>query len=194
VDGFPDIGHRRDRRQRRANGRWEIFDEADLMMNMWRSRPVAIGLAMAAGLASIPMACQERSEVPGSPATRPAKTVYDDDYIDALSAANKFCQAWRQADYAAGKKLLSRRLARAYSDKRLQDAIAGLSNPRHAAIEIFEGQKLPDGRFAFKIRLFHRYTGVIEDRIEAPVERIVMVRRPVPDRPARWLVDEFPIP
>jgi len=165
-----------------------------LMMSMWRSRPVAIWLALAAGLVSIPIACQERPEVPESPTTRPAETVYDDDYIDALSAANMFCQAWRQADYAAGRKLLSRRLARAHSDARLKDAIAGPLNPYHAAVEIFQGQKLSDGRFAFKILLFYKYSGRIEDRIESPVERIVMIRRPGPDGSARWLVDEFPIP
>ena len=129
-------------------------------------------------------------KTPPEPETQPANTARDDAYIAALAVANEFCQAWKHRDEAAGRALLSLRLIRQHSDKRLSAAIVGVSNPHHAAYEISEGRKLAEGRYEFKLRLFFQYTGLHGDRIESPLDRIVVARIDA----EHWRVDQFPIP
>jgi len=113
----------------------------------------------------------------------------DDDYVAALAVANDFCRAWRDCNLPMGRLMLTRRMIAQYSDTRLAAALVGGENPSHGAFEIFKGRRLGEQRYEFKIRLFHRYKGQLIDRIEAPVQRIVIV-----NAGDRWLVDEFPIP
>lgn len=124
-----------------------------------------------------------------SPPGRGAPRTYGADYVAALDAANRFCGAWRRQDLAAGKALLSLRVQRTFPDARIKDAIVGAANPRHAAFEIAEGQSAGPATYAFRLRLFLRFTGQAEDRIEAPLEQIV-VRQ---DESGKWLVDGFPL-
>ncbi len=145
--------------------------------------PVVV-LALLVGLAG----CEDAP--PPAPETQPAETRYNDSYIGALAAANGFCHAWLQRDETAGRALLSLRMIRRYPDELLRDAIVGQANPRHAAYEIFKGQRLPDGRYAFDVRLFFRYTGGHADLIESPLTQVVMAR----DEANAWRVDEFPVP
>ena len=155
-----------------------------------KNQTSAVGLLVAAAIvASMPLACQQEQQPP-PPTTQPAETPLDDNYIDALAAANQFLDAWKKCDYPIGKARMSRRLIRQYPESRLRDAVTGLPNPHHVAFEIFDGKRLPDGRIAFKIRLFYKYTGQINDKIEGPVQRIILAA----DDTGDWLVDEFPIP
>jgi hypothetical protein len=43
---------------------------------------------------------------------------------------------------------------------------------------------------AFRVRLFFRFTGRAEDRVESSAHRMVMAR----DDRGRWVVDRFPFP
>lgn len=150
------------------------------------------GMVSAAGLvvlvAGLLSGCEARRRP--EPQTRPAKTQRDENYIAALSAVDDFCNAWKQRDEAAGRALLSRPMLLKYPDRQLRDAIVGMSNPQHAAFEIADGKKLSSGRYQFKVRLFFQYTGLHADRIESPLERIVVAR----DDKGVWRVDDFPIP
>lgn len=123
-------------------------------------------------------------------ADRPVEdTVDPGEYSGALAAANHFCHAWQTRDYATGRALLTSRLVRKYPEDDLQTAIVGLSSPHHDAWEISGGERISDGRIAFKLRLFLAYTGERDRRHESPVERIVMQR----DDAGTWRVDEFPL-
>ena len=144
-------------------------------------------------LFSAPLGCQRDEQPPPEPATRPAETPIDDDYVDALATANEFCNAWKSRDYAAGRALMSRDFIRRYPEKRLRAALEGMPNPQHVAFEIFDGEPLRDGRIAFKVRQLFRYTGQIDDRIEGPLQRIVIIRDDS-DKRGKWLVGDFPIP
>jgi len=123
------------------------------------------------------------------PASRRSAKSYDADYLSALAAANQFCQAWRERDVDTAKALLSDRIRRTFSNQRIADALSGPSNPRHAAYEVSDGNRGPRGTIAFRLRLFYRYAGQAQDRIEAPVTSIVLYR----DESGAWLVDRFPL-
>ena len=129
-------------------------------------------------------------EQPGPPPeTEPAQTAYTDQYVAALAVAGDFCQAWQHQDEAAGRALLSRRFLRTYADRQIRDAIAGVGNPRHAAYEIGDGERLSDGSYAFDVSLFYSFAGGHSDKLERSSERIVVVRQE--DGP--WKVDRFPV-
>ena len=124
------------------------------------------------------------------PASRPADATYDRDYVEALGVANFFCEAWRQKDVGFGRTLLSRRLIRRYPDRRINDAIGGPGGPRHGGFHIFGGRRLGGGRIEVKVRWFFLYDGQKGDRIESPLERLVLAK----GDDGQWRVDEFPIP
>ena len=126
--------------------------------------------------------------VPKPQAKKPA-TKHDGEYIAALAAANEFCHAWRQGDAGAARSLLSPRIKRTFPDRRIRDVISGTPNSHHVAFEISTGSRAADGGITFHVRLFCRYTGQAEDRIEGPVQSIVMR----PDGAGNWLVDRFPL-
>lgn len=150
----------------------------------------AFYVAAAVSVAWVLTGCEYLTPPKSPPAAKPAEQPYDENYIAALAVADEFCRAWKNGDFAAGKTLMTRRLVRQHSDTRLSDAIAGTSSPRHAAFEISAGEHLPDGRIAFKLRLFLSYPGQFQDRLEAPLERMVLAAA----QAGRWRVDEFPIP
>ena len=151
-------------------------------------RPFIFSILHATALAVMltPAACDRPAAGPGS--QRPAKT-YDDNYLAALAAANEFCQAWRERDVDTAKALLSPRIRRTFSNQHIADALSGTSNPHHAAYEISDGERGPRGTIVFRLRLFYRYTGRAQDRIEAPAASIVLYR----DEGGNWLVDRFPL-
>ena len=139
--------------------------------------------------AALPLACEDASR--RTTTTRPAAAETGDaDYISALATANVFCHAWRDHNYAAGRPMLTVRLIRQYPDARLRDAVAGSRNVRHAAFEISGGRRLGPGRYAFKVRLFYRFTGEVDDRIEHLDAEMVLVL----GSKGSWMVDDFPIP
>jgi len=153
--------------------------------------PVAAVAALGAALVCALWACGCDRRAP-RPATRPAggrASPYDKDYVAASAAATDFCTAWRARDLAAGRALLSLRVRRTFTDAQIRDAIVGSANPSHAGFELLGGTREAAGRIVFRVRLFYGFAGRADDRIEAPTERIVLVR----DKTGRWSVDEFPL-
>lgn len=127
--------------------------------------------------------CQKNQ--PAAPAAS-----YDRDYLQALAAADEFCDAWRKGDLADGAALLTPRLKSQHPERHIADAITGGDNSTHVAYEVFSGERLGDGRFAFKVRLLRRFSGDTRDLIDGPIGRLVLQR----DDAGVWRVDEFPIP
>jgi len=143
----------------------------------------ALLTALAVGLGAV--SCQR-----ASPPRKPAATqTYDAHYIGALAAADEFCDAWRRRDVRTAKILLSRRVRRTFPDAQIQDAIAGPPSPGHAAYEISGGSRSTDGSFTFALRLFYRFAGRAQERIEARSDSIAVQR----DDTGTWLVDRFPL-
>ena len=114
----------------------------------------------------------------------------DEDYVLALSTANKFLSAWQTRDQPAGLSLLSSSLRGGESEDELRRYISGLSNPYHASFEIGPGKRLPDGRFAFEVRLYEHYRGqqIQERHLRPRPSRLVLAQI----SPEDWLVDELP--
>jgi len=120
----------------------------------------------------------------------PAKAAdCDADYVLALSAANEFFEAWRGRNPEKGIARLSPRLLQSEPRDAWFQAIVGCSNPHHAAYEICSGRRLPDGRFAFDVRLFEHYTGfpVGGDDV-GKLESVKLVQIEQGD----WRIDEVP--
>lgn len=119
-----------------------------------------------------------------------APGLVDRDYILALGAANRFLAAWQSRSQEAGLGLVSPRLRREAGEERLRRYLSGLSNPFNAAYEIGSGSRLPDGRYAFDVRLFVYERGQLIERRQPPPRpsRIVLVQIGAED----WLIDEFP--
>lgn len=112
------------------------------------------------------------------------------DYMDALAVMNKFWLAWQEQDSEAARIYMTRRLIRQHSDQQIVDYLAGSGNPHHVAFEVLEGKQIEPGRFEFKVRLFFKFTGRLDNRIETPVEQAVIIR----DKRGKWMIDDLPIP
>ena len=117
-----------------------------------------------------------------------AEKVVNQDYILALSGANRFLCAWQWRDQDAGLKLLSPTLRKKHSEYDLRMWISGVSNPHHQAFEIQSGRRLSVGRYLFPVRLYLHQTDQLEKQIVPRMSRIVMVK----DGLEQWLVDELP--
>ena len=124
-----------------------------------------------------------------SPSSIVTSQVYiNTDYICALSAANEFLSAWRARHRDKGIAPLSPRLLQTKGEQWWRDEISGISNPHHEAYEIYNGHRLPDGRFAFDVWFYEHYTGDVYYRGKKwEADKIVLVKV----RPEKWKVDEF---
>ena len=145
----------------------------------------AVALAAAAALP----ACKEIARR-GSTTAPAGSGGGDANYTSALAAANRFCQAWQNRDLAKARSFLTRGMVRRHRENQLNDALAGPGNPEHSAFEIFPGQKEDAGRYVFRVRLHLKFSGQMEDPVEKPVVRLVLLR----DTDGEWLVDDFPVP
>ena len=74
----------------------------------------------------------------------------DEDYVLALSTANKFLSAWQTRDQAAGLSLLSSSLRSRDSEDELRLYISGLSNPYHASFELGPGGTITGWTICFR--------------------------------------------
>jgi len=148
-----------------------------------------VWLAFALAIVPAPLACKDIARRGSTSA--PAGSQGDDaDHTSALAAANRFCQAWQNRDLPKAHSFLTRGMVRRHRENQLNDALAGPGNPEHSAFEIFSGQKEGAGRYVFRVRLHLKFSGQMEDRIEKPVVRLVLVR----EDGGEWLVDDFPVP
>ena len=98
------------------------------------------------------------------------------------------CQAWQQQDVDRAKTLLTDRLNRSLSAEVLNDVIVGPANQKHSAFEILPGKKIGEDRYEFEVRLFYRYSGTHGDKIETPLDKIIISREPS----EVLRVDQFP--
>ena len=106
-------------------------------------------------------------------------------------------RGWAERDRDGSVRHMSQRLLAEHPEERIDAALAGKGNPLHVAFEISEGRKTPEGRpggpadrMSFRVRLFYRYLGQMDNRMEAPLIDLVLVR----ETDDQWRVDEFPIP
>ena len=80
-------------------------------------------------------------------------TTTDRDYVSALSAANRFLQAWQTQDHEAGLLLLTDSAKKVTSEGQLEKMLSpGTSTPR--GYQIARGKKLSTGRYSFSITLY----------------------------------------
>jgi hypothetical protein len=118
----------------------------------------------------------------------------DQDYVLALSTANRFLEAWQGRDVDGALAITSRRVKGCYPAERLATYLSGLSNPHHEAFEIAVDKRLPDGRYAFEVRLYEHYAGEKWREPKKKASRIVLVQAEADEwgRREKWLVDEVP--
>ena len=75
------------------------------------------------------------------------------DYVFALSAANRFLQAWQTQDHEAGLLLLTDSAKKVTSEGQLEKMLSpGTSTPR--GYQIARGKKMSTGRYAFPVTLY----------------------------------------
>lgn len=154
-----------------------------------RRRRRATALSAATLLALLGAGCDRKGAPQTQPAEQAGSEATDRDYVAALNTASAFCRAWQQSDLAAGRALLSRRVRVTFTDARIRDAIVATPNPRHAAFEVQGGSPSGPRRITFRVRLFYIYAGEARQRIEAPVEDVVVQQ----DQAGQWLIDRFPM-
>jgi hypothetical protein len=80
-------------------------------------------------------------------------TPTDSDYVSALSAANRFLQAWQTQDHEAGLLLLTDSAKKVTSEDQLEKMLSPeTSTPR--GFQIAHGKKLGSGRYTFPVTLY----------------------------------------
>jgi hypothetical protein len=120
-----------------------------------------------------------------------ANTKSDDngvDYVLALSSANQFLTAWQWRRQEDGLKLLSYNLKKKKMENDLRDYLSGLSNPHHAAFEIYLGKRLDNRRISFQVQLYFAVTNDTIGIDQPKPSSIVMLK----NGREQWLVDQLP--
>lgn len=112
----------------------------------------------------------------------------DQDYVLALSSANRFLSSWQSRDMEEGLKWLSLSLKHRKPSEELVNYISGTSNPHHQAFEVGGGKRTGEKSFAFEVRLYEHYTDTKWERPRPQPSRIVLIE----EQPGRWRVDELP--
>jgi hypothetical protein len=79
-----------------------------------------------------------------------AHPALDDDYVSALTVANRFLQAWQNHDQETVVLLLTNAAKQRCSEDHLDNFLSSGSQ----AYEVGRGRKLPGGRYAFPITIF----------------------------------------
>ena len=109
------------------------------------------------------------------------------DYAAALAVVNRYYAAWQKHDPAAARAELSDRLVSwfAQTDEQMLD---WPRNPHHEAYEISTGKAKGEGRYIFQVRLFYRFLGQADERLETDGGEVAVVR----DEQGRWRLDQLP--
>jgi len=109
------------------------------------------------------------------------------DYAAALAVANRYFAAWQNHNAPAARSELSDRLASwfAQTDEQM---LNWPRNPRHEAYEISGGKEKGEGQFTFQVRLFYRFLGQADDRLETDGGEVAVIR----DEQGRWRIDQLP--
>lgn len=83
----------------------------------------------------------------------------DNNYMDALAAANRLLSAWQQKNGPAGLALMSPGLRRRYSKAELGQWVIGIPSLAFRSYEIGPGRRLTESRYQFRVRLLERSAG-----------------------------------
>ena len=108
----------------------------------------------------------------------------DPAYVSALSAANRFLQAWQNQDHETGLLMLTDAAKQHSSEDRLE---VFFSSGSDSAYEIARGKKLKAGRYAFPVTLFAFHSGTT--KTERPQKSEIVVVRTGKDE---WAIDKLP--
>src|SRR4051812_4759950 len=111
-----------------------------------RHYALLLATTLAAGLTAgglVLAASRGRAPAPKPPAAADPGRV-DADYVLALSAANRFLDAWRTRDFDRGLPLASPVLLKAEGKDGLTYWLNGGSNPHHEAFEVGPGRRVDD--------------------------------------------------
>ena len=117
-------------------------------------------------------------------ATRRDRTHSDREYVSALSAANRFLQAWQNQDHETGLLMLSDAAKQHSSEERME---AFFSSGTDAAYEIARGKKVKGGRYAFPVTLFPFHSGTTKS--DRPQKSEIVVVRTGKEE---WAIDRLP--
>jgi hypothetical protein len=114
-----------------------------------------------------------------------AATATDNDYVAALSAADRFLQAWQTQDHEAGLLLLTDSAKHVTSEEQLEKMLSpGTSTPR--GYQIARGKKLSAGRYSFPMTLYE-VTGPHKP-LHIHNSQIIVVHTGKDD----WAIDKLP--
>ena len=114
------------------------------------------------------------------------------EYVQALSVANAFLNAWVMRDTETGLRLLSEAVrnppaheSEVDRDSSLRQYLSGLSAPHHQAFELGHGRRTSPGKFVFPVTLYEYATGMsgafsYRSEIELVSER------------GRWVIGRLP--
>lgn len=113
----------------------------------------------------------------------------DPGYIYALSAANRFLQAWQNQDHETGLLMLTDAAKQHSSEERIATFFSSGSD---AAYEIARGKRLKAGRYAFPVTLFTSHSSTTQSSPIQPTHpqksEIVVVRTGKDE----WAIDKLP--
>jgi hypothetical protein len=118
----------------------------------------------------------------------------DPGYIPALSAANRFLQAWQNQDHETGLLMLTDAAKQHSSEERIA---MFFSSGSEAAYEIARGKRLKAGRYAFPVTLFTSHSSPTQPSPAQPSpaqatrpqkSEIVVVRTGKNE----WAIDKLP--
>jgi hypothetical protein len=113
-----------------------------------------------------------------------AGRVNDRSYITALSAANRFLQAWQNQDRETGLLMLTDDAKQQSSRDHLE---AFFSSGADAAYEIARGKKIKADRYAFPVTLFPFHSSAASP--DRPLKSEIVVVRAGKDE---WAIDRLP--
>ncbi len=113
--------------------------------------------------------------------------VVDQDYVNALAAANRFLQAWQTQDHETALLMLTDTAKRHSSEDRLQSFFSPRPATRQA-YEIGRGRKLKPGRYTFPVALFAITASSGRSLARLRFSQIVVVRTGKED----WAIDKLP--
>jgi hypothetical protein len=113
----------------------------------------------------------------------------DPGYISALSAANRFLQAWQNQDHETGLLMLTDAAKQHSSEEKIA---VFFSSGADAAYEIARGKRLKTGIYTFPVTLFASHSHTTQSSTNQPTRpqksEIIVVRTGKDE----WAIDKLP--
>ena len=136
-------------------------------------------------LLSPAFAKKKNTPLPDPPRTTVAAPAANSNYVFALSAANRFLQAWQTQDHEAGLLLLTDSAKHVISEEKLETMFSPEA-PVHRGYQIARGKKLSNGRYTFPVILFEAMGG--RKPLRTRNSQIIAVQTGKDD----WAIDRLP--